>query len=135
LEIVKKYEYGPLYTPPSLKGTINLPGWAGGSNWQGGAFDPETGLLYVASVTAPIVVQVAKTKGDFAYERTLKGRVDGPRGLPLVKPPYGRLTALDLNRGTHAWMVPLGDGPRDHPALKDVKGLPEKLGGAQRAHV
>jgi quinoprotein glucose dehydrogenase len=137
LEIVRRYEHGPLYTPPSLKGTINLPGWAGGSNWQGAAFDPETGLLYIPTVTAPIVVQLARKKpgAEFAYERTLKAEIQGPRGLPLFKPPYGRLTAIDLNRGEHTWMVPLGTGPLDHPALKDVKGLPEKLGGAQRAHV
>jgi quinoprotein glucose dehydrogenase len=136
LAILKKYDHGPLYTPPSLRGTINLPGWAGGSNWQGAAFDPETGLLYVPSITAPILVRLEKGKegADFAYERVLKGRLEGPRGLPLFKPPYGRVTAIDLNRGEHAWMVPLGRGPRDHPALKDVKGLPDRLGGAQRGH-
>ncbi len=136
LAIIKKFEYGPLYTPPSLKGTINLPGWAGGSNWQGAAFDPETGLLYVPSITAPIVVQLERKKGksDFTYERTMKASLDGPRGLPLFKPPYGRVTAIDLNKGQHAWMKPLGRGPRDHPALKGVKNLPEKLGGAQRGH-
>jgi quinoprotein glucose dehydrogenase len=136
LEIIKRYDHGPLYTPPSLRGTINLPGWAGGSNWQGAAFDPETGMLYIPSITSTIVVQLEKPKGksDFTYERTMKARLDGPRGLPLVKPPYGRLTAIDLNTGERAWMVPLGRGPRDHPALKDVKDLPEKLGGAQRGH-
>ncbi len=136
LDLIKKYDYGPLYTPPSLRGVINLPGWAGGSNWQGAAFDPETGLLYVPSITAPIVVQLEKGKGKagFAYERTMKARLDGPRGLPLFKPPYGRVTAIDLNEGRHAWMVPLGRGPRDHPALKDVKGLPERLGAPQRGH-
>ncbi len=136
LDIIKKYEYGPLYSPPSLKGTINLPGWAGGSNWQGAAFDPETGMLYVPSITAPIVVQVAKPRGksDFTYERTLKARLDGPQGLPLFKPPYGRVTAIDLNEGRHTWMVPLGRGPRDHPALAQVKGLPERLGAPQRGH-
>jgi glucose dehydrogenase len=138
-EILKGYEYGPLYTPPSLKGTINLPGWVGGSNWQGAAFDPETGFLYVPSVTSPILVKLVKTgpqdRTDFAYIRTLKGGLSGPRGLPLFKPPYGRLTAINLNTGQHAWQVPLGKGPRDHPALKGVKGLPERLGWPRRGHV
>jgi quinoprotein glucose dehydrogenase len=136
LTLIKKYDYGPLYTPPSLKGTINLPGWAGGSNWQGAAFDPETGLLYVPSITAPIVVQLEKPRGksEFAYQRTMKARLDGPRGLPLFKPPYGRVTAIDLNEGRHSWMVPLGRGPINHPALQQVKGLPERLGSPQRGH-
>jgi quinoprotein glucose dehydrogenase len=136
LAIVKEYGYGPLYTPPSEKGTINLPGWLGGANWQGAAFDPETGLLYVTSVTSTIGVAVKKTTaGDesgFDYVAALEGHVDGPQGLPLVKPPYGRLTAIDLNKGSHAWMAPLGDGPLDHPALKGVKDLPAKLGSPQR---
>jgi quinoprotein glucose dehydrogenase len=138
LDIIKKHEYGPLYTPPSLKGTINLPGWAGGSNWQGAAFDPESGLLYVPSITTAIVVQLTKPKpgtSEFAYERSLKGKIDGPQGLPLVKPPWGRITAINLNTGEHAWMKPLGIGPRDHPALKDVKGLPARLGAPQRGHL
>jgi quinoprotein glucose dehydrogenase len=136
LELIKKYDYGPLYTPPSLRGAINLPGWAGGSNWQGAALDPETGLLYVPSITAPIVVQLEKPRGksEFTYERTMKARLDGPRGLPLFKPPYGRVTAIDLNDGRHTWMVPLGRGPRDHPALRELKDLPEKLGAPQRGH-
>src|SRR5262249_17872312 len=74
-------------------------------------------------------------KSDFAYVRSMKGRIDGPRGLPLVKPPWGRLTAIDLKSGEHLWRVPLGTGPRDHPALKDVKDLPEQLGSPQRGHV
>src|SRR5262249_29322858 len=139
LTILKNYEYGPIYTPPSLKGTINLPGWAGGANWQGAAFDPETGRLYVPSITSAIRVALVKTKpGDkssFDYVRALEGGVPGPQGLPLFKPPYGRITAIDLNKGEHVWMSPLGDGPRDHPLLKDLKDLPPKLGSPQRATV
>ena len=46
--------------------------------------------------------------------------MEGPVGLPLIKPPYGRITAIDMNTGDHRWMVPNGDGPRDHPAIKDL---------------
>jgi quinoprotein glucose dehydrogenase len=134
-EIVKKFEYGPLYTPPSEKGTLQLPGWTGGANWGGAAFDPETGRLYVSSLTSPIRVALEKPKAedktDFDFVRLLEGEVKGPRGLPLFKPPYGRITAIDLTKGEHAWVVPLGGGPRDHPALKDLKLGP--LGSPQRA--
>ena len=161
LDVFRQYESGPLYTPPCLvgeidkrrwlsgaaswfrppllRGTINLPGWVGGSNWQGAAFDPDSGLLYLTSVTSPIEVGLIKTEaGDktgFDYLRTLKGALNGPRGLPLVKPPYGRLTAINLNEGTQAWQQPLGTGPLNHPALKGVKGLPKQLGAARRGHV
>jgi len=136
VEILKGSDHGPLFTPPSEKGTINLPGWEGGANWQGAAFDPETGRLFVSSITSPIRVAVTKPdekqKTDFAYLATLKFKVEGPEGLPLFKPPYGRITAIDLNKGEHAWQVPNGVGPRDHPALKEVKDLPARLGEPDR---
>ena len=56
--ILSEYDHGPLFTPPTERGTINLPGWAGGANWWGAAFDPETGLFYVPSITSPIVVKL-----------------------------------------------------------------------------
>jgi quinoprotein glucose dehydrogenase len=117
-KILEKYKSGPIFTPPSLKGTINLPGWAGGGNWWGGAFDPETGLFYIPSVTMPIVVKLNEpdsARSDFKYVRGgggFGGGVNGPKELPLFKPPYGRITAINLNTGEHAWMIPHGDGPR-----------------------
>jgi quinoprotein glucose dehydrogenase len=122
LAIVRQYERGPLFTPPSEKGTIQLPGNGGGANWSGAAFDPETGMLYVPSATSPFLVQVIQpdpTRSNLRYRR---GPATLPTldGLPLVKPPYGRLTAYDLNQGTIAWQVPVGDGPRDHPLLKGL---------------
>jgi quinoprotein glucose dehydrogenase len=114
LKILNKYDHGPLFTPPTEKGTINLPGWAGGANWWGAAFDPETGLLYVPSVSSPITVTLRKpdpARSNFTYRAQI-GSVLGPQGLPLFKPPYGRITAIDLNKGEHAWQVVHGDGPR-----------------------
>lgn len=136
LEILKQYTYGPIFEPPSAegdgkKGTILMPGAGGGANWHGAGVDPETGRLFVPSRTAPTVVQLAPpdpARSDFRYLRTGAGGLTGPRGLPLFKPPYMRLTALDLTTGTTAWMVPLGNGPRQK--IIDM-GLPDPgpLGG------
>ena len=66
----------------------------------------------------PILVKLNEpdsARSDFRYVRGgggFGGGVDGPNGLPLFKPPYGRITAINLNTGEHAWMVPHGDGPR-----------------------
>ncbi len=140
-EIVKQWTIGPMFTPPTVegadgkKGTMYLPGWVGGANWGGAALDPETGVLYVPSVTFPWLGALVPGKGRFAYQQT-RQRLDrvpgpGPRGLPITKPPYGRITAINLNTGEHLWMVPNGDGPRDHPALKDLNLPP--LGHMGRA--
>jgi glucose dehydrogenase len=116
--ILKKYDHGPIFTPPSEEGTINLPGWAGGGNWWGAAFDPQTKMFYIPSITSPIIVKLVKpdpARSNFRYVRGgpgMLGSVDGPRKLPLFKPPYGRITAINLNNGKQVWMIPHGDGPR-----------------------
>jgi quinoprotein glucose dehydrogenase len=128
LEIVERYVIGPMFTPPSVigagpeatLGTMQLPGASGGANWNGGAFDPETGMFYVASRTVPFVADLFApdpARSDLRYRAGMREIMNGPRGLPLTKPPYGRITAYDLNRGEQVWMVPNGDGPRNHPAL------------------
>jgi len=131
MEIVKQYVIGPMFTPPSIKGTgpndtkgtIQLPGSVGGADWQGGAFDPETGLLYVESITGPFVADIIPgnpKETNLRFTRGTREYPPAPMGLPLLKPPYGRITAIDLNKGEIAWMVPNGDGPRDHPLLKPL---------------
>jgi quinoprotein glucose dehydrogenase len=128
LEIVKRYTIGPLYTPPTVRndepggnlGTIQLPGSVGGANWASGAFDPETHLLYVASATAPFVADIEPGDPAVTDLRYVKGKrlwVGGPRGLPLFKPPYGRITAIDLDKGDLRWQVANGNGPRNNPAI------------------
>ncbi len=135
---MKKYRLGPLFTPPSVQGTLMLPGILGGPNWGGGAFDPETGILYVKSSKQAWITKVAKPadahNSYFAdissdYTQDFGTRSQFHNGLPLVKPPYGLLNAVDLNHGTLAWQVVFGDTPavRNHPALRGVP-LPDKLG-------
>ena len=113
--IVSELDYGGLFHPPSERGTINMPGWAGGGNWYGAAFDPETGHLYVPSRTGPILVRLVEAdpeRSDFRYMRGGGRGLSGPQGFPLTKPPYSRITAYDLNTGERSWMVPHGEGIR-----------------------
>jgi len=145
LAIAEKYVMGPMYTPPPLMGTaagekkgqLQVPGWVGGADWNGGAFDPDTGFLYVPSVQAAVITVVAPgnpKQTNFRYLNTLtppEREVAGPQGLPLLKPPYGTITAIDLNRGATVWTVPNGEGPRNHPLLKALNLPP--LGQAGRA--
>jgi quinoprotein glucose dehydrogenase len=133
MEIAASFRMGPLYTPPSLiddpdgtKGTLVLPGWGGGASWPGAGVDVEQGILFIPSLTVPIVAALEKrapgsTNAD--YFRSGEIYPPGPRGLPLVKPPWGRVTAIDLNTGDHLWMQPMGRAPlevREHP---DLQGL------------
>ena len=139
LAIFKQYVTGPVFTPPSVagestRGTIELPGSVGGADWTGAAFDPDTGMLYVPSMTNPFVANLLPGKPEntnLRFRASNRELLQGPRGLPLVKPPYGRITALNLNRGTQAWMVPNGDGPRNDPALQGLNLPP--LGQSVRA--
>lgn len=130
LEIFKTFRSGPLYTPPPLqtgkdsKGLLMLPGIVGGASWGGAGLDPESGVLYVPTVRAPKelgLVEPVHPETDVKYVlKELVGYPEGPQGLPLVKPPYGQLVAIDLNAGEILWSTPNGDGPRDHPAIRHL---------------
>jgi quinoprotein glucose dehydrogenase len=134
LSVVRFFDHGPLFTPPTLRGAIVVPGLIGGASWAGAALDPETNVLYVPSVTYPYVLRLVEPEsGDMRYINEFLRNLNGPQGLPLTKPPYGRITAIDLDTGDHLWMVPHGSGPRDHPALKHLH-LPE-LGWSSRGFV
>jgi quinoprotein glucose dehydrogenase len=122
LRILRKHTYGPLFTPPSTQGTITVPGIGGGASWSGAAVHPETGVLYVPSFTLPTILRVRKAavgEGPYPYVGVVNW-LGGPQGLPLVKPPYGRITAINLNTGEHLWMRPVGEGPREHAALRHL---------------
>jgi quinoprotein glucose dehydrogenase len=134
LDFIKDKDIGPLYTPPTERGLIQLPGAIGGANWVGAAFDRETGILYVPSITRPYLMKIVRTKAgttDAEYEWQVNRTLTLPNGLPILKPPYGRITAIDLDTGDHVWQVPLGEGPRNHPALRGLN-LP-RLGWPNRA--
>jgi len=166
LKVVARYKIGPIFTPPvvsKLEGplaTLTLGTSAGGTNWPGGSYDPETHILYVSStrqMTALGLVASPPGLSDMRYvqgsaltgARTTGGSgstagaatgVPGAivatvsastansaaldvRGLPLVKPPYGRISAIDMNRGEIVWQIAHGETPdnvRDNPALRGV---------------
>src|SRR5688572_228690 len=145
--IAKQYVMGPVFSPPSVpgdggkKGTLVQPGAWGSANWNTGAFDPDTGYYYAISQTlGPANRTARKQTGDpratmeYADFEPAAGPTDQPAsqsppstvdsisidGLPIIKGPYGRITAIDLNRGVHVWVRANGDGPRFHPLLKDL---------------
>ena len=139
IEAVEGYRLGPLYTPNSLRGTLIRPTLGGGANWMGAAVDPETGMLYVPSTNGHSIVPFSEPDPDSgATMRYIWRWRDGaggpvmPQGLPLWKPPYSRMTAIDMHRGEHAWMQPLGNGDRyrNLPLLRDLDLPP--LGGDGR---
>ncbi len=134
MEILEKYNHGPLYTPPNTRPSIEMPGWVGGASWAGAAVDPETGTLFVPSINNPMWLKLIKPASQFATVDYMIGEsgdhIDGPQGLPLFKPPWGRITAIDLNAGNNRWMAPHGAGPKDHPAIKHLnlpdQGIPRR---------
>jgi quinoprotein glucose dehydrogenase len=151
VKLVARYKIGPMFTPPVVSNprgplaTLTLSTGGGGANWPGGSYDPETHIVYVSAQTAvsPIgLLPPANGRSDMNFISgqaeyvSLPGPEDSTagapapgrgglnvRGLPLIKPPYGTLTAIDLNRGEIIWQVPHGDTPddiRNNPALKGL---------------
>lgn len=144
LEAIKPFRLSPnLYTPPSLKdspdgtiGTLSLPSATGGANWEGSALDPETGLLYVPSRTALSVLSVENDpNAEVDFSQSFGVRVPRVKGLEIVQPPYGRVTAIDMNSGEHVWQAANADTPdsiTNNPALAGVDiprtGVPTRAG-------
>jgi quinoprotein glucose dehydrogenase len=113
-----------LFAPPSLQGTLNIPGSLGALNWGGYAFDPKRSLLFVNSNNIPYVVKLIP-RAQFAEARKngppgeyggqigapygmYRNVLFSPSGLPCSPPPWGQLSAVDMNTGTIRWQVPLG---------------------------
>ena len=148
LQVISKYKIGPLFTPPVVSkaggplGTLDIGCCQGGTNWPGGSYDPQTHLLYVygkSEVTSLGLVPPAKGKSDMnfirgvaAFDVTPAPAADGAaaangaltvQGLPIFKPPYGAITAIDMDKGEIVWQIAHGETPdniRNNPALKGL---------------
>ena len=138
-QIANRYVLGPIYTPPTLAdpngtlGTLILPAATGGVNWPGGAVDPETGILYQYTKTQVTALRMIndpeRSDMDYVSSRRIPGVSPADlsltvEGLPLVKPPWARISAVDLNTGDIVWQVPHGETPdnvRNHPKLKGLQ--------------
>ena len=163
VKLVSRYKIGPLFTAPVVSrwdgplGLLMLPSTTGGANWQGGSFDPDTKMFYIFTNTAISLIGLVPSDGktsDMAYVRGIARNPEAPvtaaaapaganplggelsvQGLPLVKPPYGRITAINMNTGDKVWQIAHGETPdviRNHPALKGLDiprtGRPGRIG-------
>jgi len=166
VKLMLRYRTGPIFTPPVVskaEGPLASFRSSGGTNWPGGAYDPEAQVLYAPSYTSLVPIGLMPTPskefsdlpyvlgnaltgvryitgpgenagadapppGTGAAREGLGGDGGGaaaptPQGLPYLKPPYGRITAIDMTRGEFLWQVAHGETPdfvRNHPALKGV---------------
>lgn len=132
LEFIKQYGFAPIFSPATEKGTFSLPFNGGAGNWRGAAWDPETNMLYVMAMNMVDLLQISKpdpARSNMDY--LLPGLPTQPRlpsGIPLIKPPYASITAINMNSGEHTWQTPVGDGIENHPKLKHLN-LPPTGGG------
>jgi quinoprotein glucose dehydrogenase len=132
LRVASQYKLGPVFTPPIIRdsdggkrATLQFPGAGGGANWQGAAADPEAGFLFIPSVTDPYTSALTHDPTRSTMDYIAAGGLGGPKvmGLPLFKPPWGRITAYDLNTGDQLWMIPNGEtaeAVKNNPALKGI---------------
>jgi quinoprotein glucose dehydrogenase len=144
IKIASRYKMGPVFTPPTVSklegplGTLTMGTSLGGANWPGGSYDPEKHVLYVYSQSrlANLGLVPGDQKSDEAYILGTAAASAAPgsapseapapllvQGLPMIKPPYGRITAYDMDKGEILWQVPHGETPdniRNSPLLKGL---------------
>ncbi|MGH8674281.1 MAG: PQQ-binding-like beta-propeller repeat protein, partial [Burkholderiales bacterium] len=135
LEIVRRYDHGPLYTPPSERGAILMPSVYGAANWSGASFDPETAMFYVPTIRHAIGVKILRASPEGREIQVGQpGGITGPQGLSLFKPPWGSVVAIDMGSGEHRWRAPVGTGDREHRAIRHLD-IKDRLGWPTRSFV
>jgi len=146
VKLASSYKMGPIFTPPVVskwegpRGTLIIPEVTGGANWQGGSFDPETKRFYIFTNVAIANLSLLPPENNVSDMLYVRGNARNPnpapaggaagggggltvRGLPLIKPPYGTITAIDMNKGEQMWRIAHGDTPdniKNNPALKGL---------------
>src|SRR4051812_16921269 len=137
IKVASMYKMGPIFTPPVVskwegpRGTLIIPEVTGGANWQGGSFDPETKRFYIFTNVAIANLSLLPPENNTSDMLYVRGNARNPapappaggaagaggggglnvRGLPLIKPPYGTITAIDMNKGEQLWRIAHGDTP------------------------
>jgi quinoprotein glucose dehydrogenase len=128
LDIVSEFDYGALYLPPTNKGAVAVPGIGGGASWSGAAYHPDKQILYVPSVTWPFVTRIERSGLQTIQNRDF---INGPSGLPLMKPPYGRVTAINMKTGDHLWQSGVGSGFENNANIASMNlsglGYPQRI--------
>ena len=127
-----------MFMPPTVSnpegpvGALTVGTAGGGANWPGGAYDPETHVAYVFSQSISRLLGLARPDPKDSDVDFVQGPISEPdsnpagltvQGLPLLKPPYGRITAINMDTGAIVWQIAHGETPdnvRTHPALKDL---------------
>lgn len=137
LKLLERYQWHEtLFSPPivgdvnGLLGSVQIGNTLGGTNWPGGGYDPESQVVFVHAANSGVSAYSVMHRpdlGDGQYVSGVAGRQGGGglnvQGLPIVKPPYGVLAAIDLKRGELKWQVAHGETPdnvRNHPLLKEM---------------
>ena len=162
MKLVSQYKIGPIFTPPVVskwegpRGTLIIPEVTGGANWQGGSFDPETKRFYIftnVAIASLGLLPPENNASDMLFGRGVARNPNPPpapaagapggggggglnvRGLPLIKPPYATITAIDMNKGEQLWRIAHGDTPdnvKNNAALKGLTfprtGRPGRIG-------
>ena len=165
VKAIAQYRIGPLFTPPVVSraegpiATLAMATQAPATNWPGGSYDPETHIVYLHSQSAvatlglvpppegaadgvryhqgTVLSGARRTGGSGSATGQAGGAATAPtvQGLPLIKPPYGRISAIDLDSGSILWQVAHGETPdtiRNHPLLKGMNiprtGRPGNVG-------
>ena len=139
LKLLERYKWEETLFSPAVAGDVNgllgavqIGNTLGGTNWPGGGYDPEAQVVFVQAANSGVSgysVMRRPELGDGEYVSGVAGRQGGGSGLnvqnlPIVKPPYGVLAAIDMKRGELKWQVPHGETPdnvRNHAALKGIE--------------
>ena len=134
LKIISKYKIGPIFTPIVVskpEGPFGTILTTGVTNWPGGSYDPESHILYVHAATGMVtngLVPGDPSRTEFAWvggSAAPAGAAPALRvqGMPLVKPPWGSIVAIDMNKGEILWKIANAETPdnvRNSPALKGL---------------